>query len=229
MKLSERVYVVTGGGGAIAQPILRAFSQEGARLVVAGRDVEAAAQAVGGLPLAIDLAQPDSGAELVRAARERWGRIDGLIHTAGSFAMGRTHEGEPALYDRLFDTNLRTLWHALRAVVPALVAQGAGFIAGFASEPAWTGAAPGSALYGAAKAAVSHLLHSLDAELSGTGVRVSVVYPMGAVDTAANRRSMPDFDPARFISADEIAQTLVFAAARSPHARLLELPVWPGR
>ncbi len=231
MQLTDRVYVVTGGGGAIAQPILRTFAAAGAKLVVVDRSLDyarAPAEAVGGLPLAVDLTQPDAGAELVSAAREKFGRLDGLIHTVGAFAMGRAHEGDPALYDRMFDLNVRTLWHALRAVVPALVERGHGFIAGFASEPVWTGAAPGTALYGAAKAAVSHLLHSLDAELRATQVRVAVVYPMGAVDTPANRRDMPDFAPERYIDPVDIAEALLFAATRSPRARAVELPIWPG-
>ena len=76
---------------------------------------------------------------------------------------------------------------------------------------------------------MAHLLHSLDAELHGKGVRVAIVYPMGAVDTPANRRDMPDFDPAGYIDPDEIAETIVFAATRGPRARLRELPVWPAR
>jgi len=165
MRLDDRVYVVTGGGGAIARPILQAFAGAGARLVVADRSLEiahAAAEAVRGLPLAVDLTKPEGGAELVRASREKWGRIDGLVHTVGGYASGSAFEGEPSLYDRMFDLNVKTLWHALRAVVPALVEGGGGFVAGFASEPAWNGAAPGSALYGAAKAAVARLNEMID-------------------------------------------------------------------
>jgi NADP-dependent 3-hydroxy acid dehydrogenase YdfG len=72
-------------------------------------------------------------------------------------------------------------------------------------------------------------MHSLDGELAGTQVRVAVVYPMGAVDTPANRRDMPDFDPARFIDPNEIAAALVFAAERSPRGRILDLPIYPPR
>jgi NADP-dependent 3-hydroxy acid dehydrogenase YdfG len=231
MRLDDRVFVVTGGGGAIARPILQAFAGAGARLVVADRSVEiarAAAEAVGGLPLAVDLTQPQGGAELVRAAREKWGRIDGLIHTVGGYASGSAWEGEPALYDRMFDLNVKTLWHALSAVVPALLEAGGGFVAGFASEPAWNGAAPGSALYGAAKAAVANLLRTLDAELHSRGVKVAIVYPMGAVDTPANRRDMPDFAPERYIDPADLAEALLYAATRSPRARAVELPVWPA-
>ena len=70
-----------------------------------------------------------------------------------------------------------------------LVAQGDNFIAGFASRrPVWTGAAPGTALYGAAQAAVSHLFHSLEAELRDDAGAVGDDPPMNGVDTPANRR-----------------------------------------
>src|SRR5262245_29456302 len=124
MDLRDRVYVVTGGGGAIAHPILAAFSGAGAHLVVADRTHAIAARGAepfGCLPLEVDLSQPDSGYVLVGTAIEKFGRFDGLIHTVGGFAMGRVHEGDPALYDKMMDLNVRTLWHALRAVVPTLV------------------------------------------------------------------------------------------------------------
>src|SRR5437762_1592683 len=119
MDLRDRVYVVTGGGGAIARPILAAFAGAGAHLVVADRSLEIAAggaEGVSGLPVAVDLSQPQAGDELVRAAQEKWGRLDGLIHTVGGFAMGKSWEGDPSLYDRMFDVNLRTLFYALRAI-----------------------------------------------------------------------------------------------------------------
>src|ERR1700690_3872349 len=99
MDLHDRVYVVTGGGGAIARPILAAFAGAGARLVVADRSPEIAArgaESVNGLALAVALSRRGGGAQLVHAAQEKWGRLDGLIHTVGGFAMGRSWEGEPS-------------------------------------------------------------------------------------------------------------------------------------
>jgi NADP-dependent 3-hydroxy acid dehydrogenase YdfG len=230
--LKDRVYIVTGGGGAIARAILRAFADAGARLSVVDVTLELArggAATVDGLALAADLTTAAGAAEMVRATVGALGRVDGLIHTVGGFAMGGVADSAPELYDRMFDLNVRTLFHALRAVVPPLLAQNDGFVAAFSSEPAWTGAAPGTALYGAAKAAAAHLMHSLDAELRGSAVRVTVVYPMGAVDTPANRRDMPAADPARWIDPAQIAETLRFAASRSPRGRVLDLPIYPPR
>lgn len=230
--IKDRVVVVTGGGGAIARAILAAFARGGARLAVVDRTLahaHPAADAVGGLAIAADLATAEGAAAMARAVLERFGRVDGLVHTVGGFAMAPLLDGDAALYDHLFDLNVRTLFHALRAVVPSLVAQNGGFVCGFSSEPAWTGAAPGAALYAAAKSAVATLLRSLDGELRGTAVDVAIVYPMGAVDTEANRRAMPDVDPMTLIDPAEIAAAILFAATRGPRARITEIPIRPAR
>ena len=229
--LEGRVFVVTGGG-AIARPILHAFAGAGAKVVVVDRTIDhaqKAAELVAGLPLAADLATAAGADQMVAAVVAQLGRVDGLIHTVGGFAMGKVDEVDVSQYDKLFDANVRSLFYTVRSVLPQLKARNDGFIAGFASEPAWTGAGPGASLYAASKAAVATFLRSLDGELKGSGIRVSILYPMGAVDTPANRRDMPDFDPAGYIDPAEIAATLLFAATRSARGRLPELPVYPAR
>lgn len=212
--LDGQVHVVTGGKGAIGRSIVAAFAAAGARAVVAD------------LPESNVLA-PDGAARLVAQVLEREGRLDGLVHTVGGFAMGKLHEASAADYDRMFDLNVRSLFHVIQAVIPHFIGQKRGFLAAFSSEPGWTGSAPGSALYGAAKAAVATLLRSLDGELAGTDVRVAIVYPMGAVDTPANRRDMPGFE--RFIDPRDIAETLVHAAQRSRAGRVVDLAIHPPR
>jgi NADP-dependent 3-hydroxy acid dehydrogenase YdfG len=166
---------------------------------------------------------------LVRLVKAHFGRVDGLIHTVGGFAYSPVKDTEPSLYDRMFDLNMRTLFYTTRAILPELLGQKDGFIAGISAAAAWHGAGPGVALYAAAKAAVATYLRSLDAELTGTSVRVAVVYPMGAVDTPANRKEMPDADPMAWVDPAEIAEGLVYAASRSPRGRVLELQIFPPR
>jgi NADP-dependent 3-hydroxy acid dehydrogenase YdfG len=213
-KLDGRVYVVTGGKGAIGRSIVAAFAAAGARAVAAD------------LP-EVNLLEAAGAEALVRDVLAREGRLDGVIHTVGGYTQGKLHEAALGDYERMFDLNVRTLFHMARAVLPHFLEIKRGLLAAFSSEPGWTGAAPGAALYGASKAAVATLLRSLDAELKGTDVRVAVVYPMGAVDTPANRRDMPGFE--RFIDATDIAETLVHAAQRSRAGRLIELAVHPPR
>lgn len=229
--IRDRVYIITGGGGGIGRHIVRAFVSAGAKVAAVDRTLEHArpAEAEGGVPLAGDAGSAAGAAAMVRAVQEKFGRVDGLVHTVGGYAAGPLEAADDALYDRMFNLNVRSLFYAARAVLPALRARGDGFLAGFSSEPGWNGAGPGSALYAAAKSAVATLLRSLDGELTGTGIKVAIVYPMGAVDTAANRAAMPDFDPARYIDPAEIGEALVAAASRGPRARLLELPIFSAR
>jgi NADP-dependent 3-hydroxy acid dehydrogenase YdfG len=213
-RLEGQVYVVTGGKGAIGRTLVAAFTAAGARTVVADRPE-------------VNLLDAPAAEALVRDVIAREGRLDGLIHTVGGFAMGKVHEAPLADYDRMFDLNMRSLFYVARALVPHFLQTKRGFLAAFSSEPGWTGTAPGSALYGAAKSAVATFLRSLDAELAGTDARVAIVYPMGAVDTAANRSEMPGFE--RYIDPREIGETLVHAAQRSRAGRLIELAIHPPR
>jgi NADP-dependent 3-hydroxy acid dehydrogenase YdfG len=212
--LEEQVYVVTGGKGAIGRTIVAAFEAAGARTVVAG------------LP-EVNLLDAASAERLVQDVLEREGRLDGVVHTVGAFAMGKVHEAPLSDYDRMFDLNVRSLFHVARAVVPHFLNTRRGLLAAFSSEPGYSGAAPGAALYAAAKSAVATLLRSIDGELAGSDARVAVVYPMGAVDTPANRRDMPGFE--RYIDARDIAESIVHAARRSRAGRLMELAIYPPR
>ena len=230
--LTDRVFVITGAGGALAGPIVRCFAHAGAKLVLVDRQearVAERAREHHATALGADLGTVEGATAMANAVVGRFGKIDGLIHTVGAFAMGRIVESDGATYDRMFDANVRTLFNALRAVAPAMLARGDGFICGISSEPGWTGRAPGTALYGAAKAAATSLLRTLEAEARGTQVGVCIVYPMGAIDTPANRKDMPNADPRTFIDPGEIAASILHAATRSARGRLSELPIHPPR
>jgi NADP-dependent 3-hydroxy acid dehydrogenase YdfG len=228
--LGGRVFIVTGGSGAIGRPVCRAFAREGVKVTVADRHSDRAlAEELGGSAVDVDLSSAPAAEAMVRATAERWGRVDGLIHLVGGYAMGKLHEVDVATYDRMFDVNVRTLFHALRAILPPLIAQKSGFLCGVASQPAWTGKSPNSSLYGAAKSAVATLMRSLDPELAGTSIDAVILFPMGVVDTPANRKDMPGADPSTWIGTEEIAQALVFAASRAGRGRIAELPVFPPR
>jgi NADP-dependent 3-hydroxy acid dehydrogenase YdfG len=230
--LSDRVFIVTGAGGALAGPIVRAFAHAGARLVLVDRHEEHVTERARehhATPLGADLTTLAGATTMVNAVVGRHGRIDGLIHTVGGFAMGRIIDSDEATYDRMFDLNVRTLFNVLRATAPGMLTRGDGFLCAISSEPGWTGRSPGTALYGAAKAAATSLMRTLEAEARGTQVGVCIVYPMGAIDTPANRKDMPNVDPRTFIDPAEIASSILHAATRSARGRLSELPIHPPR
>ncbi len=228
----DGVYVVTGGAGALAEAVARVFIAAGARVVLVDRVREALrerAAALGAVPVVADLTDAAAAAAAVAETVEACGRVDGLIHTAGAFAKERAEAGDSALYDRMFDVNVRTLFNATRAVLPGMLARRDGFVAGISSSVVWNGSgAAGMSLYAAAKAAVAFYLRSLDHEVAAAGVRVAVVYPLAPIDTPANRRDMPGADPSAWVDPTAIAEALLFAATRGPRGRLSELPIGVG-
>ena len=226
---TDGVYVITGAGGGAAGSIARVFRDAGARLALVGRTTEsvgALAGQLGALALGADLTSLDDARRMVADTRLAFGRLDGLIHAAGGFEMGPADAPDDTLFTRMIDINVRTLVCAVTAVLPGLLVQGSGFIAGFSTGAVWSGAArPGMTAYSATKAAVAMYLRSLEAEVGSRGVRVAVVYPVGPIDTPRNRRDMPATDPSGWIDPAEIGAALLFACTRGPRGRLLELPI----
>ena len=226
------VWIVTGGAGALADAVATVFAGAGARLVLVDRLSEVLrerAAAYGAVPLAADLTAPGETAAMVAEVEEAVGPVAGLIHPGGAFAMAPADAQEPALYERLFDANVRTLVNATQAVLPGMLSRRAGFIAGISSNVVWEGTGAASmSVYAAAKAAVAYYLRSVEREVRGGGVRVAIVYPLAAIDTPANRRAMPDADPAAWVDPAAIAEALLFAATRGPRGRLTELPIGAG-
>ncbi len=227
---TDGVYILTGGGGAIAGAVAEVLGAAGAHLVLADREganLQERASQLEALPLVANLRDFQDAARMVSESVEHYGRVDGLIHTVGGFAMAPAADTNPELFQRMMDLNALTLFNATRAVLPRLLEQHEGFIAGFAAGPVWTRSGAGMTAYAAAKGAVASYLRALDEELGGTGVKVAVVYPMAAVDTPRNRRDMPEADPAGWVDPRAIGEALLFAALRGPRGHILELPISP--
>lgn len=237
VRLNGRVYLVTGAGGQIAGSINRALLAAGASLALADRPDNArrAREQLGaGLEVGADLATPDGARQAVAATVAGLGRLDGVVHTVGSFRAGQVRDlattgNDLADYDLMLDANLRALVNVTVAALPQLECSDAGFLGAISAGQAWRGSGPGAALYTASKAALAAFLRSLDGELAGSALKVGIVFPMGAVDTPANRLDMPDADPAGWIDPDEIAAAFVHMATRSRRGRVLEVPVHPPR
>jgi NADP-dependent 3-hydroxy acid dehydrogenase YdfG len=225
--LQGKVFIVTGAGGAIAQSINAALLKAGAQLALVDRNDNAqrARDHLGsGVAIAADLGSFEGAKEAIQATLEHFGRIDGAIHTVGGFVMQSILEFEPNHYDRLLDANLRTLVNFAAAVMPELQ-KTQGFLGGISAGQAARGAGPKAAIYTAAKGAVALFLKSLAAEVKT--VRVGVLYPMGTVDTPANRHDMPNADPNTWIDPLELAESFVFMASRTAQGRVLEVQVHP--
>lgn len=231
MDFSNKIVLITGAAGNLGAAVAELLSARGARLVLMDLRRDGLVQRYGQatdrrlLLLPVNLLQPAEVQEAVQAALAQWGRIDALCNLAGGFRMGPpVHETQDREWDFLMDINVRTLLNMVRAVVPGMLASGGGSIVNVGAQSALRGTAHMGA-YTASKAAVIRLTESMAAELREQNIRVNCVLP-SIIDTPENRAAMPEADPARWVSPQDLAQAIAFLAsdaARAVHG--VALPV----
>lgn len=216
----DRVVMITGAAGDLGGVVAHAFLRTKAHLVLVDRGEdrlqllfpELKDNPAHLLATGVDLTIPDDIERMVGAAFERFGRIDILLNIAGAFRAGEpVHKTEVETWDLMLDVNARSAFLTSRAVAPIMQDQGAGVILNVGSRTALK-AGKGNAAYSAAKSAVLRLTESLSSELKGDGVNVNAVIP-GTIDTAGNRKAMPDADHSRWVPPQDIAEIMLFLAS----------------
>lgn len=222
MDHSNQTVLVTGAGGNLGRALASLFAQRGARLVLLERDAAHLRQVYGQdserqMLLAADLLAQGQVDAAVRAAQQKFGGIDVLCNIAGGFRMGPpVHETPDEDWDFLFGLNAKSVVHAVRAVVPGMIAGGGGRIVNVAASAAQKGAA-GMAAYCASKDAVIRITEAMAAELKDHRINVNCVLP-SVIDTPQNRAAMPDADPQRWVSPEALAEVIAFLASDGARA-----------
>jgi NAD(P)-dependent dehydrogenase (short-subunit alcohol dehydrogenase family) len=149
----------------------------------------------------------------VERAVEWGGRLDAVAHLMGGFAGGaRIAEAPVDVWDRMIDLNLKSAWLVTHAALPRLLDAGGGSLVFTSSRAALRGRR-GQAAYAVSKAGLITLAEAIAEEYGNEGVRANVVLP-GTVDTAPNRRAIPDADHSRWTDPRDIARVIVFLASR---------------
>ena len=188
-RLKDRVIIVTGGAHGIGRAYCRGLAAEGAKVVVADLDIDAAEAVVrrlgesGSDALAVraDVSQAEDVDAMAQAAADRFGSVDGLINNAAVFqvpAMSRVPFEQIPIdeWDRLIAVNLRGVFLGCRAVVPYMKAQGRGKIINISSGTVFHGSA-NSAHYVTSKAGVIGFTRSLARELGDHNINVNAIAP----------------------------------------------------
>ena len=186
LDFEDKVVLVTGGATGIGLATALAFGRRGARLVIAGRRPSEGESAVAALAetgasgrfIATDVTRPDELESLHRTILETYGRLDVAFNNAGyQEPRAPLAEQDSALYDRVFDTNVRSVYLSLQHQIRIMTRQGGGAIVVNASVSGMRNPNPGLALYSASKAAVLSLTRSAAMEYAQAGVRINAVAP----------------------------------------------------
>jgi NAD(P)-dependent dehydrogenase (short-subunit alcohol dehydrogenase family) len=213
------VIVITGAAGALGTALSRHLVQRGHRVAGVGlrrheerlRGLEREfGAAFAGLPLEED--SPAAWNAALGAVEARLGPPSGAVLVAGGWRGGRPfhEERDEEAWRTMLDENLESAQRALRALLPRLVARGAGSVVVVGSrnvERPWSGA--GAAAYTVAKSAVVALARVVATEVRDAGVRVNAILP-STIDTAQNRAAMPAADASRWVEPESIASVVEF-------------------
>src|SRR5436309_2390831 len=210
--------LVTGGSSGIGLAIARALREEGFELTLASRTrekVEAAARELGALAVAADVADEAQCLRLVEEHRDRHGRLDVLVNSAGMGVAGAIEELPTKHLDLQLAVNLRAVLLVTGAALP-LLREAHGLVVNLASI-AGTIPSPGLPVYGAAKAGVIQFTQTLNRAEQKHGVRATAISP-GFVDTP-----MTDFAAVpkeQMIRAEDCAEVVRLLLRLSPYARI---------
>jgi 3-hydroxy acid dehydrogenase/malonic semialdehyde reductase len=233
--------LVTGASAGFGAAIVRRFAAGGVKVVAASRRLdrlEALADELGGdrvLPLALDVTDPAGIEAALGGLPATFAGIDCLVNNAGlALGLGPAQEARGDDWDRMIDTNCRGLVHLTRAVLPGMIARGAGHVVNMGSV-AGTYPYPGGNVYGATKAFVHQFSLNLRSDLHGTPVRVSCIEPgmVGGTEFSAVRFGGDEAKAASVyagmqpLTAEDVAETVWWLTGLPPHFNVNTIEIMP--
>jgi short-subunit dehydrogenase len=230
VRLKGAVVMITGASSGIGAATALAFAQRGARLELGARRLDRLEKLAencrqAGSPEVnvrqVDIRERGEARGFVAGALRTHERLDVLVNNAGVGWMGRLHQMPEEKVDELVATNLKGVIATTQAALPWMLERRRGVIINVASVVGFR-ASPYSAVYSATKHAVVGLSHALRGELSGSGVKVCVVYPGVTADTeffGGTERPVGPQYPAFWVA------NLIVRTARFPRRDAMVLPI----
>ena len=225
-----RVVMLSGATGGIGMAITRRLSEDGFRLSLGVRNVDAAREAFpgleadGGLIHRFEAGEADTAKAWVDATAEHFGQIDVLINNAGILRQVFFDEGDEDLLDELWTVNVKAPFRLIRHALPHLSETGGGRIINVGSTDAKRYRAGVSVGYAMSKHALMAMSHAAKAAGWEHGVRVTALCP-GAVDTPMIQ-SIPGVTPVdERIQPADLAEIVAFLLGLPNNASVPELVV----
>lgn len=234
-KLTGKVAAVTGAASGIGLACARALLAEDATVVLIDRDESRLAELLAELgPRArgvkLDLLDPVQTSGLLTAVLEVAGRLDILHVNAGSYVGGAVVDGDPDVWDRVIDLNVKAAFRSVHSVLPHLVAQRSGDVI-FTSSVAGVVPVIWEPVYTASKFAVQAFVHTTRRQVAADGVRVGAVLPGPVVTALLDDWPQEKMDEAlasgSLMPPEEVADAVVFMLTRARNVVVRDLVLLP--
>ncbi|HEK6966410.1 TPA: SDR family oxidoreductase [Staphylococcus aureus] len=227
--LTDKVAVVTGAGSGIGEAIATLLHEEGAKVVLAGRNKEKLQNVANQLSqdsvkvVPTDVTNKEEVDELIKIAQQTFGGLDIVINSAGQMLSSKITDYQVDEWDSMIDVNIKGTLYTAQAALPTMLEQSSGHLINIASISGFE-VTKSSTIYSATKAAVHTITQGLEKELAKTGVKVTSI-SSGMVDTAITAAYNPT--DRKKLEPQDIAEAVLYALTQPKHVNVNEITVRP--
>ncbi|HEA4356758.1 TPA: SDR family oxidoreductase [Staphylococcus aureus] len=227
--LTDKVAVVTGEGSGIGEAIATLLHEEGAKVVLAGRNKDKLQNVANQLAqdsvkvVPTDVTKKEEVDELIKIAQQTFGGLDIVINSAGQMLSSKITDYQVDEWDSMIDVNIKGTLYTAQAALPTMLEQSSGHLINIASISGFE-VTKSSTIYSATKAAVHTITQGLEKELAKTGVKVTSISP-GMVDTAITAAYNPT--DRKKLEPQDIAEAVLYALTQPKHVNVNEITVRP--
>ncbi|HEG9850413.1 TPA: SDR family oxidoreductase [Staphylococcus aureus] len=227
--LTDKIAVVTGAGSGIGEAIATLLHEEGAKVVLAGRNKDKLQNVANQLAqdsvkvVPTDVTNKEEVDELMKIAQQTFGGLDIVINSAGQMLSSKITDYQVDEWDSMIDVNIKGTLYTAQAALPTMLEQSSGHLINIASISGFE-VTKSSTIYSATKAAVHTITQGLEKELAKTGVKVTSISP-GMVDTAITAAYNPS--DRKKLDPQDIAEAVLYALTQPKHINVNEITVRP--
>ncbi|HDB6144487.1 TPA: SDR family oxidoreductase [Staphylococcus aureus] len=227
--LTDKIAVVTGAGSGIGEAIATLLHEEGAKVVLAGRNKDKLQNVANQLAqdsvkvVPTDVTNKEEVDELMKIAQQTFGGLDIVINSAGQMLSSKITDYQVDEWDSMIDVNIKGTLYTAQAALPTMLEQSSGHLINIASISGFE-VTKSSTIYSATKAAVHTITQGLEKELAKTGVKVTSISP-GMVDTAITAAYSPS--DRKKLDPQDIAEAVLYALTQPKHVNVNEITVRP--
>ncbi|HEJ8394470.1 TPA: SDR family oxidoreductase [Staphylococcus aureus] len=227
--LTDKIAVVTGAGSGIGEAIATLLHEEGAKVVLAGRNKDKLQNVANQLAqdsvkvVTTDVTNKEEVDELMKIAQQTFGGLDIVINSAGQMLSSKITDYQVDEWDSMIDVNIKGTLYTAQAALPTMLEQSSGHLINIASISGFE-VTKSSTIYSATKAAVHTITQGLEKELAKTGVKVTSISP-GMVDTAITAAYNPS--DRKKLDPQDIAEAVLYALTQPKHVNVNEITVRP--